>query len=294
MCLRVDFLSRTGVRGGRSKVCFNVEEMMKINRLRVEHMKNPMGIDVEAPVVSWTLRREGKNDGERQLFFRVEALGHLGTRRDSGRLAGDSMQYRLESGFLPRERVEVRVTVWDDKGTEAEAAASFEMGLRSQDWKALWINPELAVPAADGMRPASYLRKKFFLSAEDRAVPARLYATAHGTYQVRINGRLLEGHVLAPGTSEYKSLLQYQTYDVTDFLQIGENEITVSVGNGWWRGTVTYEGIRNGYGERVAFLAQLECGGRTVCVTDESWEASQEGPLRDTDLMQGEVYDARK
>ena len=161
------------------------------------------------------------------------------------------------------------------------------------DWKAKWIDPELTRPGKDDPRPASYLRKRFMAHPGVSGI-SRLHITAHGIYNVWINGRHIDGFVMAPGTSEYKYLLQYQTFDVGAYLTEGENEILASLGNGWWRGTVTYDGFRNTWGDDVALLAQLETDGKIICMTDGTWEATQEGPLRDTDNMAGEIYDARR
>ncbi len=267
---------------------------MRPERIRIEHMKEPVGIDIEHPVVSWNIRIGDDRRLWRQSAYRITASGHLGTVWDSGRVERSAMHHRIPVCFRSRERVEVMVTVYDEAGNAGTGRTFFETGIWQSDWRAGWISPELTVPDPDGTRPAGYLRRTFGLTEAQRREGARLYAAAHGTYQVWLNGRLLDGVVLAPGTSEYHKILQYQTYDVTEYLREGANEIRAVIGNGWWRGTVTYDGIRNGFGEDVAFLAQLECGGTPVCVTDGSWEASQEGALRDTDLMQGEVYDARR
>lgn len=266
---------------------------MNIDKIRIEHMRNPIGIDVRHPLVLWTLQKREDDDGSRQVYWNIKAEGSLGTSWDSGKVQDNSMQYRIPVEFYPKERVKVQVMVWDENGREDRGCASFEMGLRRNDWKASWINPELTIPESDGLRPASYLKKTFSVSLE-KDKEARLYATAHGTYNIYLNGQKVEGNVLAPGVSECHKILQYQTYDVTEYLKDGENELLAVVGNGWWRGTVTYDGIRNGFGEDVAFLAQLEYGGQTICMTDESWIATQDGALRNTDLMQGEIYDARK
>lgn len=163
------------------------------------------------------------------------------------------------------------------------------------NWSAKWINPELTIPDKDSDRPASYLRKTFLFEGKVHAgEKLTLYATAHGIYNIYINGTHVDGFVMAPGTSEYKSILQYQKYDVTDLVKKGENEIVAVLGNGWWRGTITYDGIRNGWGEDVALLIELCAGEKVLVQTDESWMATQEGPLRDTDNMNGEIYDARR
>lgn len=266
---------------------------MGIERIRVEHMRGSgrnglvTVIDIRQPKITWNVSGD-----EAQCAYRVKATGHLGTVYDSGRVEGRGMSCLLEADFQSRERIEAEVCLWGKNGSEWKVGISFEMGLlREADWQAKWIDPEQALPDVEGQRPASYLRKTF--SVEKKA-PARLYATAHGVYNVYLNGHHVEGFVMAPGVSQYEKRLQYQTYDVTELLREGENEIMAVLGNGWWRGTVTFDGIRNGFGEDVAFLAQLEADGAAVCVTDHSWQATQEGPLRDTDNMTGEVYDAAR
>ena len=52
--------------------------------------------------------------------------------------------------------------------------------------------------------------------------------------------------------------------------------------------------LRTRCGEDVALFFQLEADGKPVCLSDESWEATQEGPIRVNDMQQGEVVDARR
>ena len=85
-----------------------------------------------------------------------------------------------------------------------------------------------------------------------------------------------------------------ETLDVTPRLQVGENEIVVTLGDGWHRGSMGYDQNKNVYGTDVALLCQLEVNGETALVTDETWEASNDGPLGRNDLMAGEEYDATR
>ena len=263
--------------------------MIQPTRIRVEYLKGsgefPTVIDIRRPQITWNV--EG---AKVQRAFQVKAIGNKGTSFDSGKVESREMKCLLDADFQSREMVQVEVRLWGE-ADEGASGICFEMGLlTADDWKAGWVNPELETPDPAKERPASYLKKHFTL--EHLPETARLYATAHGIYQVLINGKEVKGFVLAPGTSEYVQRLQYQTFDVTSLLQKGENTITAIVGNGWWRGTVTYDGVKNGWGEDVAFLAQLEGDGAVICATDESWQATQEGPVREADLMMGEVYDA--
>ena len=156
-------------------------------------------------------------------------------------------------------------------------------------WQAQWIDPELPHdPVAK--QPASYLRRRFTVESAENA---HLYITCHGLYAAFINGKRVGDFVLAPGTGDYRQRLTVQRYDVSDLLKIGENEIVVTLGDGWYRGGVGIDGLRNYYGSDLALLCQLEIGGVPVLCSDEGWEATQLGPIRENDLEIGENYDAR-
>ena len=156
-------------------------------------------------------------------------------------------------------------------------------------WVAKWIDPELPHDA-EARQPASYLRRGFSIRETGKA---RLYITCHGLYAAFLNGRRVGDFVLAPGTGDYKQRLTVQRYDVTDLLQTGENQLTVILGDGWYRGGVGIDGLRNYYGADLALLCQLEVDGQPLLCSDEGWEASQQGPIRENDLEIGETYDAR-
>ena len=156
-------------------------------------------------------------------------------------------------------------------------------------WQAKWINPELS-HEKDVRQPASIFRRRFLVEHTENAV---LYLTCHGLYEAMLNGHRVGNFVLAPGTGDYTKRLTVQAYDVSDLLKEGENELTVTLGDGWYRGSVGIDGLRNYYGEDLALLCQLESDGKPVLCSDEAWEASQSGPVRENDLQQGETYDAR-
>ena len=148
-----------------------------------------------------------------------------------------------------------------------------------------WIDPELPHDP-EARQPASYLRRRFTAKNTENAC---LYITCHGLYIAYINGRRAGDFVLAPGTGDYHRRLTVQRYDVSDLLKIGENEIAVTLGDGWYRGGVGIDGLRNYYGTDLALLCQLAVSGKSVLCSDESWEATQQGPIRENDLETGEV-----
>ena len=99
--------------------------------------------------------------------------------------------------------------------------------------------------------------------------------------------------VLAPGSFTADKHLGAQTYDVTALVRDGENELLIALGDGWYRSTSGVDGDRDLFGSELAVLFQLEVDGKAVCVSDSSMEATQQGPICQNDLQQGEVYDAR-
>ena len=172
----------------------------------------------------------------------------------------------------------------------AQQEVSMKQNHSLPEWHAKWINPELEV-SEEKRQPASVMRRRFSL---DETGDAFLYITVHGVYEAILNGKRVGDFVLAPGTGDYHSRLSVQCYEVTDLLKEGENELCVSIGDGWYRGSVGIDGLTNYYGKDIALLCQLEVNGKTVLCSDESWEASQSGAIRENDLQKGEVYDARK
>ncbi|WP_073946366.1 alpha-L-rhamnosidase [Streptomyces kebangsaanensis] len=142
--------------------------------------------------------------------------------------------------------------------------------------------------------PAAQLRHEFRLRS-GKVTRARLYATALGLYEAQLNGRRVGEDRLAPGWTDYRKRVQYQTYDVTELLSPGRNALGVTLAAGWYAGGIAWLGPHQ-YGERPALLAQLEVtyadGSTQKVVSGPDWRAST-GPVTNADLMAGEDYDAR-
>lgn len=259
---------------------------MKAVNLKTEYMKNPIGIDILKPYLSWTCQ-----NGKKQSAYEIEAESGGSSVWKSGKVYTGRMHTIYEGDLKSRQNVSWKVRLWDEKEEAGEWSepAWFEMGLLEEaDFQAKWINPE---PECDpsAHKPASYLKTSF---EADKVSNARLYITCHGLYEAYINGERAGSFVLAPGTSSYDKSLAYQTYDVTGLLKEGKNDVAVILGDGWYRSCSGVDGDRNLYGNDVALYFQLEAGGKILCISDENWTASQDGPLRENDMQQGETYNA--
>lgn len=122
------------------------------------------------------------------------------------------------------------------------------------------------------------------------------YVTAHGIYEVKINGKPVTDSRLNPGFTAYDKRLKYQVYNITELLQNGDNAISVTVADGWYKGKIAL-GHGCEYGEIPGALLQLEItdenGEKQLICSDENWKYSFDGPVRKADLFLGETYEAR-
>lgn len=129
-------------------------QALTVGALRTQYIENPVGIDVEKPVLSWQLGSDVR--GTLQQSYRVEVAadkGMGGIVYDSGVVeSGESSGVRLDGLHLqPQTRYYWRVTVTDNHGESAVSkdAAYFETGLMDAGWSgAEWI--KVAAPKSGG------------------------------------------------------------------------------------------------------------------------------------------------
>lgn len=261
---------------------------MKAIKLKTERLVNPLGIDIKQPSLSWICK-----DGITQTAYEIEAVSDGRIIWNSGKVSTNKMQVIFGEVLESKQRVSWKVRLWDEADTVREWSeeAFFEAGiLDAAQFVAKWINPELVSDPCIHM-PASYLQTTFKAPLGSQA---RLYITCHGLYEAYLNGLRVGDFVLAPGSDTYNKKLTYQTYDVTELVKEGKNDVQVILGDGWYRSCSGVDGERNLFGEDIALYFQLEVDGVPVCISDEKWQATQDGPIRENDMQQGEIYDARK
>lgn len=272
---------------------------MKAFNLKTEQLCNPMLIDVNHPTLSWQCPM-----GVMQSAYQVQVFCENNLIWDSGKTEGSEQQLMYPHQLPSKADLNWQVQIWtaaaDHQGGEQQTVecewsepAYFSTGLSPKQWSAKWISPEETIDS-ETRQPAGYLRKRFYVTDYDATnSKAKIYCTAHGLYTVYLNGKRIGEDVLTPGSDEYKQRLTYQKYEITNLLTEGENELLVVLGDGWYRGCNGIDGVRNLFGDDLSFLAQVELDEEVILQTDETWEASQSGPIRMTDMELGEVYDAQ-
>ena len=263
---------------------------MQITRLRCEYLENPLGLEVARPRLFWQM--QSPRAGARQIAYRITTDNGW----DSGRVASaQSAQIVYDGPILSsRQRVGWSVEVEDETGATTRSETAFwEMGLLdSNDWRADFIAGDLAGGPHNPM-PAPFFRRAFEVAQPIKR--ARLYASALGVYECEINGHKVGADVLAPGWTDYNKRLAYQTYDVTEMIERGENVLGAVVGDGWYCGHIGWRERQN-YGQKPQFCGQLEIefegGSRQTIASGADWQFAY-GPILSADLLIGEDYDAR-
>ena len=221
--------------------------------VRFEHHPNGFGIGTATPRISWQLT--SADVAFEAVAYELELTGPRGVEFAT---SNSSEQALVRWPFAPlasRERASVRVRVASSDGwTEWSEPRTVETGLLDpSDWSAVFVTPrEIGVVGS----AAPVVGCRFLVRGP--IASARLYTTALGVYEARLNHRRIGDEVLAPGWTSYKKRLCYQTFDVTALLVEGENTLEALLGNGWYRGQLTWLKRRDFYGDRLAYLAQLE------------------------------------
>ncbi len=274
--------------------------MLQAINLTCESRVNPLGLDEMKPRFSWQIT--SKENNTLQSSYRIQVFRELEDKPcwDSGRVnARGSVLIPYEGPALrPRTRYHWQVRVWDQKGRDSgySEKAWWETGLmKASGFLADWISKPNKGDV-NSMQPCPMLRRSFELNRH--VVRARVYASALGIYSLYVNGKPVSGDLLAPGWTSYSTRVQYQTWDVTGLLQQGENVISATLADGWYRGFLVYPGNRNLYGQRLGLMCQLHIhmddGTEKVIRSDEAWKVHEDGPIRYADFYSGIEYDARR
>ncbi|HLF36244.1 MAG TPA: glycoside hydrolase family 78 protein [Cyclobacteriaceae bacterium] len=267
--------------------------------LRTEYLRNPIGLDNPFPAFSWEVNDQTR--GAAQSAYRILVASSLekldsneGDIWDSGKITSDQSHLVGWQGseLTSRQVCYWKVMTYDQVGQPSvySQPASFEMGLLERsDWKAKWIGID-----ETGKPPRSVMFRKEF-TAGNEVKKARIYITGLGTYLLYVNGNKVGDDLLAPGWTDYRKKVQYQVYDVTDFVITGENAIGVVLGNMWWSSGLGWQGgVAYSQGP-LRFIAQLEIetgDGKAEVFSDESWKGSH-SPYVENTIYDGVTFDAR-
>lgn len=255
---------------------------MRIYGMKVNQLNEPMGYQLSPLRMSYKVQCEG---GKYQSSARIRIYQGDETVYDSGvRSDVDSLCFVPEIALQPRTAYTWDVEVTADNGeTALSERAHFETGKMTEPWQGQWITSEEKIE-----NPRLF--KRFTLPAAVRS--ARLYIVGLGMYEASVNGQRVSDEYFAPYCNDYDYWLQYQTYDVTSLL-CEENELSVMLGDGWYKGRFGFQKQREIYGDTLSLLCELRvqtADGEVVIPSDDSWQCS-ETAVRFSNIYDGEVLD---
>ena len=270
---------------------------MNIYDLRIEYRECPEGLSVRQPRFSWKLESEEKETVQTAYHLTVSCEGTPVW--DSGKCQSDQSVLVPYAGQPLEEEREYSVLLRaaDNHGNSAEARTFFSTGIFDiRHFQAKMITHDL--PEQETACPVFY--RRFHLKKQVRSV--YLYATAHGVYEAAVNGRRVGDIYMAPGWTDYHRILPYQYYDITDMVSDGrdggtagaENILEITVGNGWYKGILSFDCRPDRYGNRTGAWAEIhityEDGEKEAIATDETWGV-RTGQIRYSEIYMGETAD---
>lgn len=254
---------------------------MKAENLKVNGLVEPIGYSYDHLTFSWEntgedLDEQGKLTVTVALdsaFKQVVAQADCRQQDNLLTIAPDFLQKKTRY-------------FWRVQGASFQASSFFETGLMDEGWQAKWIS--YSEPAQD----AVCFSKKFTSSKPVKT--ARIYMMGLGLYEARLNGQAVGIEYLLPGYHSYDLYQQYQTFDVTHLIN-AENELTVTVGNGWYKGRFLFDGgFENIYGDKQKLIAQLEIayedGSRELVLSDGTWGCTTSF-IKENSIYDGERQD---
>jgi len=268
---------------------------LSVSHLLIENFNNPCGIVEKQPRFSWQLNSETR--GQYQTAYEIKVFNENGIEWSSGKVNSDQTVLIPYTGSILKSCTKYfwKVRVWDknNKLSKWSETNRFQMGLLSNsEWQAKWIMPGYE---ENPKRESPLFRKQFFTSKKIKNALA--FVTSHGLYEAQINGKRVGDAYLTPGWTSYNNRLEYQSYDVTDLIQTGNNVIGVTLGNGWYRGTIGYMNKANFYGSDIALLFQMNItysdGTKDIVISDGNWKSTT-GAIIFSEIYNGETIDARK
>tara|TARA_B100001093_G_scaffold518552_1_gene603817 strand:+ start:1558 stop:4233 length:2676 start_codon:yes stop_codon:yes gene_type:complete len=268
----------------------------RVYDLKIEGQNNPLGITNSSPNFSWKIASDLNSVMQTHYQIMVSKDNSFRTSElvwDSQKIESDQSQYLKYKGpkLKANQRYFWKVRVWNTKEKKSTTSSlnHWSMGLSPKDWTAKWITQN---EADNKSRKSPYFKKDF--STSKNVQSAFLHISAQGMYEAHLNGKKIGDDYLTPGWTAYNDRIQYQTYDVSQYLT-EKNALGVVLGSGWHRGYLAWSDNKNTYGDDISFIAQLiityQDGSQEVIESDRSWNYKH-GAIIDSELYDGEFYNA--
>jgi len=292
---------------------------LSIADLRCESTKDPLGVDLTNPRLSWELKSDQRN--VLQTAYRIlvsddlsllsKGIGNLWDSKKVMSAASIQVQYSGKA-LQSVKKYFWKLMVWDNKGNISSWSdpAIWQMGLLNRaDWNnAQWIGYDEVI---DSLRIAPHvhlngkrswgtrrnvlplMRKEFSVDKEIKR--ATTYICGLGHFEFHLNGKKIGDHFLDPGWTNYDKHAQYVTFDITNEIKKGGNAFGVMLGNGFYYiPGQRYRKMTGAYGHpKMIMRTVIEYTDESIenIISDRSWQTFS-SPIIFSSIYGGEDYDA--
>lgn len=283
---------------------------VRVHELTCELLKDPYGIDVTAPRLSWQL--SSTKNGLLQTGYRllvsnskenadkfIGDVWNTGTIEDHTSINVPYHGKSLESSKTYYWRVQ---SITNQGTSNWSSVAKWTTALmHPSEWNARWMGFEKA-NISDSITKFARLSARYFrkeVSADKKIMKAVAYISGLGLYEFYVNGTKIGDHVLTPGPTDYSKSILYNTYDITSSVHTGKNAFGLILGNGrFFTMRQNYKPLKwHNFGKPRA-LVQIELlyqdGTKSFVYSDDSWKVNSNGPIIANNEYDGEEYDANK
>jgi alpha-L-rhamnosidase len=289
---------------------FSLTAMGKVGfgRLTIEGRLSPEGLDEALPRFGWQLQSDKKKVVQ-QSYRILVSTSKQRLERDEGEIwdsrctVSDRSQQVVYGGrpLQPNTTYYWKVQVTTNKGTTGwSETAHWSTGLMDdKNWVGQWIGTDsLGEHDHDGKFSrctGRYFRKEF--NSHGSVKRAFVHVSGLGYYALWINGERVGTDRLTPAPTDFTCSVAYNSYDVT-WLIGSRNAIGAVVSAGYYFAPRQkfQTNVRTTYGLprlRLDLIIEYVDGRRETIATDPTWKMNVEGPLRYSNLYDGEMYDSR-
>lgn len=265
---------------------------LQVTKPAVEYARQPLGLDIARPRLSWPLIASGQ--GQQQTAYQIRVAtspGKLTTPDvwDSGKVDSDQSVLVPYAGpeLKPRTRYHWSTRSWDAEGNASgwSSPSWWETGLMSSDqWRARWISAPAELTNAPSLKESSWIwydegnpaqsapaatrwfRRTFEVADEVSA--AELAIAADDGHTVYVNGTKVGQADIEPDTDfDMAHWRRPSLIDVRSQLRQGTNVLAVAAVN-----------ATEGPAGLIARLDVTTGEGETKVVTDDSWKSTNDKP----------------
>lgn len=254
-----------------------------ITNITINHIIEPVGFDFSSLRIGFEIKQKIDFASLRKQLIIMSDGESIYT---SEIIELEECVFFPEIDLLPRTKYVVIINVFNEDEI-LTGETWFETGKMQEKFSANWLGGKKHV--------ANNIFKKQ-INLEKPVKSARLYASALGVYEVYFDGIKISDEILAPGFTTYNQWVQVQTYALNEHLNKGIHSLEISVGDGWYKGNMGFEGGQeNIYGDQQAIIAELHIryfdGTTEIINSDSTWNLLI-GSITKSSIYYGEDIDA--